>query len=93
MSDKSAITLAYEEWSDVFAQRYQGEGYRIAFEAGATWAYARESSRIAELETVLSEAREDILNFKNSRWSECEGTDSDYVGYIDAVLSQEKQHD
>lgn len=39
-----------------------------------------------DLAEALVEAREVILSLKNSRWSEAEGSDSDWVGFIDAAL-------
>lgn len=39
------------------------------------------------LTKALLEARADILQLKNARGSEAEGSDADWVGYIDAALS------
>lgn len=37
---------------------------------------------------ALRDARETILYLKNARWSECEGSDADWIGEIDAALAQ-----
>lgn len=36
---------------------------------------------------ALRDARETILYLKNARWSECEGSDADWIGEIDAALA------
>ena len=53
-----------------------------------------DAARIAELEAeiarkdeALKGARETILDLKNARWSEAEGTDAEWVAEIDAALS------
>jgi len=48
-------------------------------------------ARIVQMDTVLRSARETILDLKNSRWSEMEGSDDDWVEDIDAVLKLTSQ--
>lgn len=40
----------------------------------------------ALIETSLREAREQILDLANARWSECEATEQELVGHIDKAL-------
>lgn len=49
-------------------------------------ANARVWSASLDLMEALVAAREVILSLKNARWSEVEGSDSDWVGFIDAAL-------
>lgn len=49
-------------------------------------ATARLIAAAPDLAEALAQARETILQLKNSRWSEAEGSDSDWVGFIDAAL-------
>lgn len=42
--------------------------------------------RAALIETTLREAREQILDLANARWSECEATEQELVGHIDEAL-------
>lgn len=42
---------------------------------------------IPALLEALRDARETILYLKNARWSECEGSDADWIGEIDAALA------
>lgn len=46
------------------------------------------ADRITELVEALREARGDILHWTSQRWSECEGSEDDLVGYIDAALAK-----
>lgn len=43
--------------------------------------------QLAEARAALRTAREDVLHLVNARGSEAEGSDDDWVGYIDAALS------
>lgn len=45
-------------------------------------------SAAPELLEALREARQTILDLKNSRGSEAEGSDDDWVGDIDAAISK-----
>lgn len=47
-----------------------------------------EREAMLECEKALREARDTILHLKNSRWSEAEGSDEDWVSDIDAALSK-----
>jgi len=44
-------------------------------------------AKLEKLREALIDARDDILELKNRRDSECEGTDADWVDYIDAALN------
>lgn len=44
-------------------------------------------AEIARKDEALKGARETILDLKNARWSEAEGTDAEWVAEIDAALS------
>jgi hypothetical protein len=43
-----------------------------------------------DLIAALEDAREQILSFANARWSECEATEEELVGEIDATLAKAK---
>lgn len=47
-----------------------------------------EAEKVAVLVVALEEARQTILDLVNSRWSEADGTDADWVGGIDAALGK-----
>lgn len=49
-------------------------------------AIAKMAVAAPDLAEALVEAREVIITLKNARWSEAEGSDSDWVGFIDAAL-------
>lgn len=43
---------------------------------------------ITEMLEALKDARQTIIDLKNSRWSECEGSDDDWTGDIDAIIAK-----
>lgn len=45
-------------------------------------------AQLAAARAALREARETILSLVHARWSECEGSDAEWVAGIDAALSQ-----
>ena len=74
------------------------EGYDEGYRAGMQKMREVGQTRIDELEAKLAKAvkaleysRETILELVNSRYSEAEGTDEDWVGEIDATLAELKE--
>lgn len=74
-----------------FAQAKETESvYRLDVD-GIDNADARLIAAAPDLLEALIEARQTILDLKNARWSECEGSDADWVGEIDAALAKARQ--
>lgn len=70
---------------------YRAAGGNIGFASqtkAEAFANARLIAAAPDLLAALREARETILQLKNSRWSECEGSDAEWVGGLDVVIAR-----
>ena len=99
MTERAEHTAGPWKRSD-YGQIVDPDGKDVCFRSVTTMCSGSEES-IAEAEAntdliaaapdllaELREARETILQLKNSRWSECEGSDVEWVGDIDAAISK-----
>lgn len=103
MGDQSEHTAGPWKWhwrsegglstGSVYAEPRTGHAYAVAicpqYQKRSQWeADARLISAAPDLLAALREARETILQLKNSRWSECEGSDAEWVGGLDVVIAR-----